>query len=76
MLFVCVYIRGMTPFKHLRKEVLKVTQQEIAEVTATTQATVSRWEKGDLFPNAKQLAALRAKWGRKVNLNALAAGDA
>lgn len=61
----------MSPFKRLRKEVLDVTQQEIADVTGTTQATVSRWEKGELFPDAKQLAAMRAKWGRKVNLNTL-----
>lgn len=66
----------MTPFKRLRKEVLKVTQKEVAKVTDTTQATVSRWESGDLFPDAKQLAAMRAKWGRKVNLNVLAStGD-
>lgn len=62
----------MSPFKRLRKNVLRVTQQEIAEVAETTQATVSRWEKGELFPDAKQLAAIKAKWGRKVNLNILA----
>ncbi len=75
-LFVCVYIRRMTPFRRLRKEILKVTQAHIAEVTGTTQATVSRWESGELYPDARQLAALRSKWGRKVNLNTLSEGEA
>jgi transcriptional regulator with XRE-family HTH domain len=62
----------MTPFKRLRTQVLKVTQAEIASVTDTTQATVSRWEKGELFPDASQLGKLKSKYGRKVNLNTLA----
>lgn len=33
---------------------------ELATIASTTQATVSRWEKGELSPDLDQLAAIRA----------------
>lgn len=49
----------MTPISYLRKTVLNVTQAELARITGASQATVSRWEAGELEPNARQLRAIR-----------------
>lgn len=46
----------MGPLYRVRKEILKLTQAEIAEVAKTRQATVSRWERGELEPSRDQLA--------------------
>lgn len=43
----------------LRKRVFSASQSEIAEIAGTTQATVSRWEKGELQPDRAQLDLLR-----------------
>jgi DNA-binding transcriptional regulator YiaG len=51
----------MNPLLHIRKDVLKLSQQEMAALTDTTQATVSRWERGELEPSRDQLKAIRAK---------------
>jgi transcriptional regulator with XRE-family HTH domain len=44
---------------YLRKTVLKVTQSEMARITDASQATVSRWESGELEPDRRQLQAVR-----------------
>lgn len=49
----------MSAIAHIRKKVLCVSQAAIAEMTGVTQATVSRWEKGELSPNLRELAILR-----------------
>jgi transcriptional regulator with XRE-family HTH domain len=49
----------MSAIAHIRKKVLGVSQAAIAEMTGVTQATVSRWEKGELSPNLRELAILR-----------------
>lgn len=49
----------MRPLLHIRKEVLDLTQQEMAALTGATQATVSRWETGDLEPDRDQLERIR-----------------
>lgn len=49
----------MNTVLHLRKNVLKLSQAELAEVAKTTQATVSRWENGELSPDLDQLTRLR-----------------
>ena len=50
---------AMSPMLFLRKNVLKVTQTEMGRLTGTSQATVSRWEAGELEPNISQLRAVR-----------------
>lgn len=50
----------MNAVAHVRKSVLKASQMELATIASTTQATVSRWEKGELSPDLDQLAAIRA----------------
>lgn len=49
----------MSVIAHIRKRVLEVTQVALAEMTGVTQATVSRWEKGELWPNHRELAIIR-----------------
>ena len=49
----------MTPMKHIREAVLKVTQSEMARITGASQGTVSRWDSGSLEPDRAQLTAIR-----------------
>lgn len=49
----------MSTVQHLRKNILKISQAELAEVAKTTQATVSRWENGELSPDLDQLTRIR-----------------
>jgi transcriptional regulator with XRE-family HTH domain len=65
----------MNTMKQLRREVLHLTQAQLAELTGVTQATVSRWENGDLSPSLDELRRIKAKYGRKVKLCRLLDGD-
>jgi transcriptional regulator with XRE-family HTH domain len=49
----------MNPLLHIRKNVLDITQAEMAALTGTRQATVSRWERGELEPSRDQLNSIR-----------------
>lgn len=49
----------MSAIAHIRKKVLGLSQMAVAELTGVTQATVSRWEKGELSPNLRELGILR-----------------
>lgn len=49
----------MGPIEHIRREVLKISQAELARVAETTQPTVSRWERGELEPSRAELAKIR-----------------
>lgn len=53
-MFMC-----MNPMPIIRKSVLDISQAELAAIAGTTQATVSRWEKGELQPDRAQLARIR-----------------
>jgi len=55
----------MSTILHIRKNVLKLTQHGLAQLCGTNQATVSRWEKGELFPDLSQMSAIRAEVRRK-----------
>lgn len=48
------------PMKLIRTVVLDISQGQMAEITDTSQATVSRWERGELEPDRKQMDAIRA----------------
>lgn len=57
---VCEYICIMfAPMKIIRKHVLGMTQVELAALTQVGQATVSRWENGELEPDRQQMATIR-----------------
>jgi len=49
----------MNPLLHIRKNVLGVTQTEMAAIAGTRQATVSRWEAGELEPSRDQMQLVR-----------------
>ncbi len=49
----------MSAIRFIRKEVLGVSQAELASIAETTQTTVSRWEKGESFPDLSHLGRIR-----------------
>ncbi|AZN71988.1 XRE family transcriptional regulator [Georhizobium profundi] len=49
----------INPILHVRTSVLNLTQAALAELTGTKQATVSRWERGELYPDLRHLARIR-----------------
>jgi DNA-binding transcriptional regulator YiaG len=49
------------PIAFVRKQVLAISQAAMAAIAGTTQATVSRWETGELEPNRSQLERIRAR---------------
>jgi len=44
----------MNPVIYIRKEVLGLSQEALAEIVGTTQPTVHRWEKEGRFPHSAQ----------------------
>lgn len=44
---------------HIRKNVLALTQVAFSKIAGTTQATVCRWEAGELQPDLEQLRKIR-----------------
>jgi transcriptional regulator with XRE-family HTH domain len=50
----------MNPMRHIRKNVLDMTQEEFAGLTGASQAAVSQWENDNLHPNRDVLAKIRA----------------
>lgn len=49
----------MHPMEHIRKNVLGLTQGALAALAGVTQATVSRWEAGELEPSRDALDRIR-----------------
>lgn len=49
----------MSPLEHIRKNVFRASQAEFAEIAGTTQASVSRWEKGEQEPGLTEMARIR-----------------
>ena len=58
-------------FKHLRAEVLGLSQMALAEAIGVSQATVSRWETGDLEPGFSDIRKLVKTYGHKISLKKL-----
>ena len=55
----------MSAMTHIRKSVLDMSQAALAELTGVTQATVSRWEKGELSPDLNALSRIREEAQRR-----------
>jgi transcriptional regulator with XRE-family HTH domain len=51
----------MTPLLHIRKNILGLTQSELAVLCGVRQATVSRWESGESEPDRSQMEAIRGE---------------
>jgi predicted transcriptional regulator len=49
----------MHPIEHIRKNVFGVSQVVLATITGVTQATVSRWEAGELEPSREEMGRIR-----------------
>ena len=50
----------MGPIAHIRKHILGATQTAFAQIAGVTQATVSRWERGELEPSREEMARIRS----------------
>lgn len=55
----------MHPIERIRREVFEMTQASFAEVAGVTQATVSRWERGEFEPSRDELSRIRDEARRK-----------
>ena len=51
--------------RYIRKSILRIGQKEMAEITRTTQTSVSRWENGEAEPDRAQMALIRAQAERQ-----------
>lgn len=51
----------MSNIRKIRKEVLGLTQKQLADLCAVDQGTVSRWEQGTLEPRLSDLKKMREK---------------
>jgi len=49
----------MKPIEHIRKNVFDASQAVFGEIAGTTQASVSRWEKGEQEPSQSEMAKIR-----------------
>lgn len=56
---------AMNPLLKIRKDVLRITQAEMAALTGARQGTVSRWENGELEPDRDQLQKIRDEADRR-----------
>lgn len=57
--------RRMNTVAHIRKTILGINQSALAAIAGATQATVSRWETGELSPDLSQLSAIREEVKRR-----------
>lgn len=49
----------MGPIEHIRKTILEISQAALGDIAGVTQATVSRWENGELEPGREEMARIR-----------------
>ena len=49
----------MGTIEHIRKSVFGVTQADFGAIAGVTQATVSRWEKGEGAPSLDEMSRMR-----------------
>lgn len=55
----------MSPIKHIRKNLFDVSQAVFGEIAGTTQASVSRWETGELHPSHVEMSRIRDEAARR-----------
>ena len=49
----------MSTMKHIRTSVFGASQKEFAEIAGVHQATVSRWDRGEFFPEIEAMRNIR-----------------
>lgn len=56
---VGVFYAVMRPIEHIRRHVFGLNQTPFAQIAGTTQASVSRWERGEQFPDQQEMDRIR-----------------
>lgn len=51
----------MRPIENIRRRIFRVSQTEFGSIAGTTQASVSRWERGELSPDQTEMERIRAE---------------
>jgi predicted transcriptional regulator len=49
----------MSPLRSIRKDILSLSQAELAAVAEVSQGTVSKWEAGELAPSLEEMSRIR-----------------
>jgi predicted transcriptional regulator len=49
----------MSALRHIRKDVLALSQSEMAVIAGVSQGTVSKWENGELDPSLDEMSRIR-----------------
>jgi transcriptional regulator with XRE-family HTH domain len=55
----------MSSLRHIRKNVLGLSQAEFAAIADVSQGTVSKWENDELNPNRDEMARIRDEARRR-----------
>ena len=55
----------MLAIQNIRKNVLSVTQADLARLCSVSQGTVSKWERGELAPDLAAMRAIREEAARR-----------
>lgn len=55
----------MNPLLYIRKSLFELTQVEFAALVGTSQATVSKWEAGELEPDRAHMDRIRRAAARR-----------
>jgi predicted transcriptional regulator len=50
----------MSALRFIRKDILDLSQAELAAVAEVSQGTVSKWEAGELTPSLDEMSRIRA----------------
>lgn len=58
----------MNSLRHIRCEVFRITQEEMAKIAGVRQATISRWEAGITDPSLRHIRRIRTE-ARKRRLH-------
>lgn len=51
----------MNMIRRIRRDFLSLSQIELANLLGVSQGTVSKWERGELSPNLKEIAVIRSE---------------
>ena len=58
----------MSAIRHIRRNILKLSQTDFGALAETTQSTVSRWEDGSLSPRLDEIERIIGRAGGRVSI--------